>query len=59
MPYTINAAGKSGAFSFPPAEANEAFERVQKLELQGFKNIIIKDEKGRIIGRAELAALCK
>ena len=59
MPYSINAAGPSGAFSFPPAKAKDTFDKIQKLEQQGFKNIVIKDEKGRIISREQLAALCE
>lgn len=56
MPFTINAAGPAGAFAFPPAKAKDTLDKVLKLEQRGFKNIVIKNEKGRIISRDELAA---
>jgi hypothetical protein len=56
MPFTINAAGAAGAFSFPPAKAKDAYEKILKLEQQGFKNIVVKDENGRVISRDDLAA---
>jgi hypothetical protein len=59
MPFTINAAGAAGAFSFPPAKAKDAFDKILKLEQQGFKNIVVKDERGRIVSRHELAVLCE
>lgn len=57
MPFAINAAGPAGAFAFSPASAEDALARIQKLEQQGFKSIVIKDERGRIVTRDRLEAL--
>jgi hypothetical protein len=59
MPFAINAAGPSGAFAFPPESAQDAFGRVLRLEAEGFKNIVIKDERGRIVSREQLEALSR
>lgn len=59
MPFAINAAGPAGAFAFPPASAQDAFNRILKLEAQGFKSIVIKDEHGRVISRDQLEALSR
>lgn len=55
MRFAINAAGPAGAFSFPPSSAKDVLERIAKLEQQGFRHFVIKDEKGRIVTREELA----
>lgn len=59
MPFAINAAGPAGAFAFPPANAEDALARIHKLEAQGFKSIVIKDERGRIVSRDSLEALTR
>lgn len=59
MPFAINAAGPAGAFAFPPASAQDTMDRIRKLEAQGFKSIVIKDERGRIVSKDQLEALSR